>query len=78
MLTKENGVIPIWVRTGKKSKKALWHPLSVVELSGFTRKKSGGLANFKEASRRLPANHLLNDEKRSKVALFIAEVLKKS
>jgi DNA repair protein RecO (recombination protein O) len=78
VLTKESGVIPIWVRTGKKSKKALWHPLSVVELSGFTRKKSGGLANFKEAARCLPANNLLNDAKRSSVAFFIAEVLDKS
>ncbi len=78
VLTEENGVIPIWVRTGKKAKKAIWHPLSMVELSGFTRKKSGGLANFKEASRCLPANNLLNDAKRSSVAFFIAEVLDKS
>jgi DNA repair protein RecO (recombination protein O) len=78
VLTKESGVIPIWVRTGKKSNKAIWHPLSMVELSGFTRKKTGGLANFKEASRYLPANNLLNDAKRSSVAFFIAEVLDKS
>ncbi len=78
VLTEENGVIPVWVRTGKKTKKAIWHPLSMVELSGFTRKKSGGLANFKEAARCMPASNLLSDAKRSSVAFFIAEVLDKS
>ena len=78
VLTKEIGIIPVWVRTGKKSKKAIWHPLSMVELSGFTRKKARGLANFKEASRCFPANNLLNDARRSSVAFFIAEVLDKS
>ncbi|PCJ80365.1 MAG: DNA repair protein RecO [Bacteroidetes bacterium] len=78
LFTKDKGMIPLWVRTGKKIKKAIWHPLSAVELSGYKRKKKDGLATFKEASRVLPANNILKDARRSAVAFFIAEVVDKS
>jgi len=78
LFTKDKGIVPLWVRTGKKIKKAIWHPLSAVELSGYKRKKKDGLATFKEASRVLSANNLLKDARRSAVAFFIAEVLDKS
>jgi len=78
VFTRDKGMIPLWVRTGKKATKALWHPLSTVELSDFKRKKIDGLATFREAARVLPANNLLGDARRSAVAFFIAEVLDKS
>jgi len=78
VLTEEKGMTPVWVRTGKKSPKAIWHPLSAVELASFRRKKQDGLATFTEASRALPAINILSDARRSAVAFFIAEVLDKS
>lgn len=78
VLSENQGMIPLWVRTGKKSPKAIWHPLSAVELANFRRKKQDGLGTFTEASRALPAIHILSDARRSAVAFFIAEVLDKS
>lgn len=78
MLSEDQGMIPLWVRTGKKSPKAIWHPLSAVELANFKRKKQEGLGTFSEASRVLPAIQILSDARRSAVAFFIAEVLDKS
>ena len=78
VLSEGQGMIPLWVRTGKKSPKAIWHPLSAVELANFRRKKQDGLGTFSEASRALPAIHILSDARRSAVAFFIAEVLDKS
>ena len=78
VLSEDQGMIPLWVRTGKKSPKAIWHPLSAVELATFRRKKQDGLGTFTEASRALPAIHILSDARRSAVAFFIAEVLDKS
>lgn len=78
VLSEDQGMIPLWVRTGKKSPKAIWHPLSAVELANFKRKKQEGLGTFSEASRVLPAIQILSDARRSAVAFFIAEVLDKS
>jgi DNA repair protein RecO (recombination protein O) len=78
VLSEDKGMIPLWVRTGKKASKAIWHPLSTIELENFKRKKQDGLATFKDASRVLPANNILSDARRSAIAFFIAEVLDKS
>ena len=38
VLTKEHGVLPLFVRLKKKGGNSLWHPISVVELSEVKRK----------------------------------------
>lgn len=80
VLTRDEGVVPVFVRlgTGKSRKKsnALWHPLSALEIEGFELKSEMG--KFKEASRALPANNILVDPKRTAVAFFLAEVVEKS
>lgn len=80
VLTRDEGLIPVFVRLGsgkaRKKSNALWHPLSAVDLEGFERKNEMG--KFNDASRALPANNLLVDPKRTAVAFFLAEVVEKS
>ena len=78
VLTKEHGMLPLFVRHKKKGGNSLWHPMSVVELSEVKRKTSASLVTFKRAERSLVALNTLNDPKRTAVAFFIAEVLEKS
>ena len=82
IITREWGVVPVFVRMGKGKRagnsKALWHPFAAVELTDLKRKNAESLATFKEAERCLPANTTLKDPKRTAVAFFLSEVLEKS
>ena len=78
VLTRDEGVIPVFVRISKKSGGALWHPLALLELNDLKRKNSGSLATFKSAERSGKAINTIQDPKRTGVAFFIAEVLDKS
>lgn len=80
ILTRDEGVVPVFVRLGsgkaRKKSNALWHPLSAVELEGYEQKNDMG--KFTNAGRALPANAILSDPKRTAVAFFISEVIEKS
>ena len=78
VLTKEHGVLPLFVRLKKKGGTSLWHPMSVIELSELKRKTSASLVTFQRAERLLVSVNTLKDPKRTAVAFFIAEVLEKS
>ena len=82
IITREWGVVPVFVRMGKGKRagnsKSLWHPFAAVELTDLKRKNAESLATFKEAERCLPANTTLKDPKRTAVAFFLSEVLEKS
>ena len=50
VLTREHGILPVFVRVSKKTS-ALWHPLATLELSEVKRKNSNSLATFKGVER---------------------------
>lgn len=77
VLTREHGILPVFVRVGKKTS-ALWHPLATLELTEVKRKNSSSLATFKGVERSSSAIDTLRDPKRTALAFFISEVIEKS
>ena len=77
VLTREHGVLPVFVRVSKKTS-TYWHPLSVLEFTEVKRKNSNSLVAFKGVERGSTAIETLRDPKRTSLAFFIAEVLEKS
>ena len=51
VLSRELGVVPLWVRlgTGKKRQAGLWHSGALLDVSGLKRKGSDGLFRYAEA-----------------------------
>ena len=80
--TKDNGMVPLFIRkTKSKSKRnssALWHPLAAINVTDLKRKTPSSLGTFTEVDRAIPANNLLGDARRSSVAFFLAEFMDKS
>ena len=78
VLTREHGLLSVFVRVSKKGGGSLWHPLASLELSDLKRKNSDSLATFKSAERADHAIKILQEPKRTAVAFFLAEVVDKS
>ena len=77
VLTREYGILPVFVRVSKKTS-VLWHPLATLELSEVKRKNSNSLATFKGVERASSAIETLRDPKRTALAFFLSEFLEKS
>ena len=77
VLTREYGILPVFVRVSKKTS-VLWHPLATLELSEVKRKNSNSLATFKGVERVSSAIETLRDPKRTALAFFLSEFLEKS
>jgi DNA repair protein RecO (recombination protein O) len=80
VLSRELGVVPLWVRlgTGKKRQAGLWHSGALLDVSGLKRKGSDGLFRYAEAHRAVMFEQLISDVRRSSVAFFLAEVVLKT
>jgi len=80
VLSRELGVVPLWVRlgTGKKRQVALWHPGALLEVSSLKRKGSEGLFRYQEVHRAVMFEKLISEVRRSSVAFFLAEVVLKT
>jgi DNA repair protein RecO (recombination protein O) len=80
VMSRELGVVPLWVRlgSGKKRQAGLWHPGALLEVSGLKRKGSEGLFRFNEAHRAVMFEKLISDVRRSSVAFFLSEVVLKT
>ena len=73
-LTRDHGMIPLWVPNATKDK-GLWHPMAHVELAGLRQGKGNGLWTVKEWQRGTPQLEFRRCPQRSSVGFFIAEVL---
>ena len=80
VLSRELGVVPLWVRlgTGKKRQAGLWHPGALLEVTGLKRKGSEGLFRFHEVNRVVMFEKLISEVRRSSVAFFLSEVVLKT
>lgn len=80
VLSRELGVIPIWVRlgAGKKRQAGIWHPGALLDVSRLKRKGSEGLFRYAEVHRSVMFEKLISDVRKSSVAFFLAEVVLKT
>ena len=74
LLTKEDGLVPLWVANATKHK-ALWHPMALLEMVDLKPGKGGGLWTAREWRRSSPQVAFRREPMRSAVGFFIAEVL---
>jgi hypothetical protein len=73
VLSRTLGVVAVWVRG--KGVKSVWHPLSVLEVTGVSRKGSEGLFRYGEVRRVRIPERMTTEAARAAVAFFVAEVL---